>query len=142
MFSGPIGHKGYLYWPDGSREKATGLALCGLCNELVHYAASDTCPPIYRAEVEGRTVYLCKSCVAKMEVAALKQVATIAAYDYVDTVKTWGGTVLGRVTSRAVFPHNMARRMVALRVRDVHGQLWHGRHSDSFDLVNLRRCAT
>ena len=23
MFSGPIGHKGYLYWPDGSREKAS-----------------------------------------------------------------------------------------------------------------------
>lgn len=55
-------------------------------------------------------------------------------------VKTWSGSLLGRITSARVYSHNFGGRMVSLRVKGTNGATYYGRASwDNGSIIRLRR---
>lgn len=55
-------------------------------------------------------------------------------------VKTWHGSLLGRITSARVYRHNFGGRIVSLRLTGTNGATYYGRASwDNGSLIRLRR---
>lgn len=94
---------------------------------------------------DGREI--CCQCADAEQVEALKdRTKPVGAYLAGDgrTVTTWTGGKLGTVTASSTvrlarWSAFHGRTMQAIRVRDVHGNMWHGRTSPGMS-VNLRPC--
>lgn len=55
-------------------------------------------------------------------------------------VKTWNGSILGRITSARVYRGNFGGRLVSMRVRGTNGAEYYGRASwDGGNLIRLRK---
>ncbi len=55
-------------------------------------------------------------------------------------VKTWNGSLLGRITSARVYGHNFGGRMVSITVRGTNGASYYGRASwDNGSIIRLRK---
>lgn len=89
---------------------------------------------------DGRMVcYPCADAIQRAELVTTDRYTAYLSRD-AQSVTTWTGGVLGRVTSHHT---SRAARKTYVRVTDVHGQHWHGQGpAESGTYVGLRRVRT
>ena len=132
------------------RENYGSAFVCAECNEAIHFPiradGSHGCGTGYGVDRDNRM--MCYPCCDKREVAVL--VGAAKAYGYISSdgrqFTTWTGGKLGTVVWSAPTALPFGRRhswihgngYCAFNVRDVHGQLWHGKGSRGV-CITLRR---
>ena len=131
--TGLIGHEGTIYSPDGAIATRTDRLDCGHDRPAIN---GFSVPWGIVHTPEGRQEY-CIPCCDLLELGALKQVPAITAYYSKGEITTWHGTHLMKVTGYTVYRHNFGGRFIAITAKDASGQLWHGRASFEWEMINL-----
>jgi hypothetical protein len=90
---------------------------------------------------DGREI--CWACADNESREQMKTAASFVVYVGDNNVTTWTGGNLGGILYRSV-THIFGHKGIAYRIRDVHGQVWHGRHAGMFSgkgcALRIRRC--
>lgn len=141
-----ITHRGQTFSPDGkvnvSAEEVETINKAADAAELAIWAERPTrfSPAYYTfpaEDVQTTSVYGAPITL-HMHTLIYRQTFVPPMTDAV--VKTWNGSLLGRITSAKVFGHNFGGRMVAITVRGTNGASYYGRASwDNGNVIRLRK---